>query len=107
MERLRSLEDLVKELKGQLAQAHAAASSTGSGPSAANSPDYPAEHADASHQETTISIPESVNLHTRFGRLVLQDASRTHYVSSGFWSRVDDEVCWQDGARCDCDEMSC
>jgi hypothetical protein len=106
MDRLRNLEDLVKELKGQLAQAQAAASSTGSGPPAANSPDYPTQNLDAEHQGNSTSAPETNNLHTRFGRLVLQDASRTHYVSSGFWSRVDDEVGRQDGARRDRDGMA-
>lgn len=28
-----------------------------------------------------------------FGRMVSQDAASTRYVSSGFWSRVSDEVC--------------
>jgi len=92
MERLRSLEDLVKELRGQLQQANAAASSTGSGPSAANSPDYPTQNPYAEHQEDATANPATSNLHNRFGRLVLQDASRAHYISSGFWSRVDDEV---------------
>ncbi|KAI1611418.1 fungal-specific transcription factor domain-containing protein [Exophiala viscosa] len=92
MERLRSLEDLVKELRGQLEQANAAASSTGSGPSAANSPEYPTKNPDAEHQEDATDIPATSNLHNRFGRLVLQDASRAHYISSGFWSRVDDEL---------------
>ncbi|KIV81118.1 hypothetical protein PV11_08565 [Exophiala sideris] len=92
MERLRSLEDLVKELRGQLEQANAAASSTGSGPSAANSPDYPTQNPNTKHQEGASAIPATSSLHNRFGRLVLQDASRAHYISSSFWSRVDDEL---------------
>jgi hypothetical protein len=35
---------------------------------------------------------EADNLHKQFGRMVVQDSGRTRYVSSGFWSRIDDEV---------------
>lgn len=93
MERLRNLEHLVKELSGQLEQAHAAASSAGGGSSAANSPGSSNQDHDAEHQRDMSSGKNNNNVHKQFGRLVVQDASRSRYVSSGFWSRVNDEVC--------------
>jgi hypothetical protein len=83
MERLRNLESLVKELSGQLEQANAAANSVAGGSSGVNSPESSSHERDTDHQ-TDVS--------KHFGRLVLQDANRSRYVSSGFWSRVNDEV---------------
>lgn len=81
IERLRNLEGLVKELSGQLEQANAAASSTTGGSSRGNSP----AHGRAATTNTS-GVQENL------GRLVLQDTDRPHYISSGFWSRVSDEV---------------
>lgn len=77
IDRLRTLETLVKELSGQLEEARAATHSTDGGSSGVDSPE-------SSTQDTSV--------HKQFGRLVLQDANRSRYVSSGFWSRVNDEV---------------
>jgi hypothetical protein len=85
MERLHNLESLVKDLSGQLEQANAAASSVAGGSSEVNSPKSSSQDRDIDHQSDAIQKP--------FGRLVLQDANRSRYVSSGFWSRVTDEVC--------------
>jgi hypothetical protein len=85
MERLQNLESLVKDLSGQLEQANAAASSVAGGSSEVNSPKSSSQDRDTGHQTDAIQKP--------FGRLVLQDANRSRYVSSGFWSRVNDEVC--------------
>ena len=93
MDRLRNLEYLVKELSGQLEQAHAAASSGGGGSSGANSPRSSTQDRDAEHQRDTPSATNTSSVRKQFGRLVHQDASRSRYVSSGFWSRVNDEVC--------------
>lgn len=93
MERLRNLEYLVKELSGQLEQAHAEASSAGGGSSGANSPGSSTQDRDAEHQRYTSSATNTSSVQKQFGRLVFQDASRSRYVSSGFWSRVNDEVC--------------
>ena len=93
MDRLQKLERLVKELSGQLAQAHAAASSGGGGSSGANSPRSSTQDREAEHQRDTSSATNSSNVQKQFGRLVHQDASRSRYVSSGFWSLVNDEVC--------------
>lgn len=87
MERIHSLETLVKELRGQLEQANL----TG-GPSGVNSPGSSSQGPDPGHQENASSTHEG-NVQKQFGRLVLQDASQSRYLSSGFWSQVTDEVC--------------
>ncbi len=84
MARLRSLEGLVKELSQQLELANSAATSSSRGASSDQSlPDYMRD-----------SVPEGEGhaLQEDLGKLVLQDENRTHYISSGFWSRVSDEV---------------
>ncbi|KAI3321590.1 hypothetical protein HD806DRAFT_524048 [Xylariaceae sp. AK1471] len=87
MERLRNLESLVKDLSGQLEQAHAAANS-----STGNSPGSSPNDRDTDHQKAASSTMSTGNIQSQFGRLVLNDASRSRYVSSGFWSRVNDEI---------------
>lgn len=93
MERLRNLESLVQELSGQLEQANAATSSNAGGSSSANSPGSFTHGRDTDHQVDTSSATTATVAQKQFGRMVLQDASRSRYVSSGFWSRVYDEVC--------------
>jgi hypothetical protein len=94
MERIHSLESLVKELRGQLEQAN----STG-GPSGGTSPGSSSQGPDPGHRpEDASSMPEG-SVQKQFGRLVLQDSSQSRYVSSGFWSRVTDEVCRSAPAR--------
>ncbi|KAF2119645.1 fungal-specific transcription factor domain-containing protein [Lophiotrema nucula] len=83
--RLRNLENLVKDFSRELEQAHAAASSVGRaieypGSSAQRDPEPP-------QAETSGSTPSHL-----LGRLVLQDTTRTRYISSSFWSRIDDEL---------------
>lgn len=92
MERLRNLESLVKELSGQLEQANAAASSA-AGSSNVNSPGASTQEGDADRQMSAPSTTSATEMQKHFGRLVLQDTSQSHYVGSGFWSRVSDEVC--------------
>ena len=82
MERLRNLEGLVKELSGQLEQASSAASTAAGGSSRGNSP--------APRRDTTAT--STAGMHEHMGRLMLQDANQTRYISSGFWSRISDEV---------------
>lgn len=98
MDRLRTLECLIKELSGQLEQAHAAASSARGGSSGANSPGSSTQDRDTEHQRGTSSATNTSGVQKQFGRLVLQDSSRSRYVSSGFWSRVNDEL---DGLKMD------
>jgi hypothetical protein len=88
MERLRTLERLVKELSSQLEQARAAANSAAGGSSGANS----TQDQDTDHQRSESPAASAANVQKQFGMLVLQDASRSRYVNSGFWSRVNDEV---------------
>lgn len=82
MERLRTLESLVRDLSGQLEQANAVASVAGSG----------AASVAASPGSTTNapSIRATAAAHKDVGRLLVRDAnaSRSRYVSSGFWSRI-------------------
>lgn len=92
MERLRNLECLVKQLNGQLEQAQAAASPAGGSSSEVSSPGSSAQDRDAKHQRHTSPDTDTSSVQKQFGRLVIQDASRSRYVSSGFWSRVNDEV---------------
>ncbi|GAD92622.1 hypothetical protein PVAR5_1215 [Paecilomyces variotii No. 5] len=89
-DRLRTLENLVKELSNQLDEARAVADSAGSGSSGVNSAGSAPQGYDAQQPD-----PVSINIssaHKQFGRMVLQDGNRTRYVSSGFWSRINDEL---------------
>ncbi|KAI1748769.1 hypothetical protein F4782DRAFT_341852 [Xylaria castorea] len=88
MERLRSLESLVKDLSSQLEQAHVAANSSSTG----NSPASFAQDPDGEHQKSVPLTMGTGTIQSQFGRLVLDDVSRSRYVSSGFWSRVNDEL---------------
>jgi hypothetical protein len=91
-QRLRSLEGLVKELSTQLEQAQAAFTTAGLAPSELDSPGRSQEDRDAAHGGEVSQATSADDGQLQFGRLVLQDSNRSHYVSSGFWSRVNDEV---------------
>jgi Fungal Zn(2)-Cys(6) binuclear cluster domain len=88
MERLHTLESLVKELSGQLEQANATAHSNGDGSSGVNSPGSSPYDRDPDNQMDA----SSAGVQKKFGRMVIQDPNRSRYVSSGFWSRVNDEA---------------
>ncbi|KAI0893495.1 fungal-specific transcription factor domain-containing protein [Annulohypoxylon nitens] len=91
MDRLRSLEGLVKELSSQLEQAHASA--RGSPSASANSPENSGHDRDTGHNpDPPSSVQHMSNVQSSFGRMVLGDAGQSRYVSSGFWSRVNDEL---------------
>jgi hypothetical protein len=92
MERVRNLESLVKELSGQLEQANAAARSTAGGSSGVNSPGSSPHDRDTDQQKDSSSTASTTGVQKQFGRMVIQDGSKSRYVSSGFWSRVNDEV---------------
>ncbi|KAF3058703.1 hypothetical protein GL218_05335 [Daldinia childiae] len=92
MDRLRNLEGLVKELSSQLEQAHSAANTNSHGSPSANSPGSSSHDHDADNHTISLPITNSSNLSKQFGRLVLGDAGQSHYVSNGFWSRVNDEL---------------
>ena len=90
MDRLQSLESLVKDLKGQLQQAQAAATPT-SGSSGLGSPGKSPQDRFRDTQRQPSIASDTSDEHKHFGRLV-EAGSRSRYVSSGFWSRVNDEV---------------
>jgi hypothetical protein len=89
LDRLRNLEDLVRDLRGQLEQAHAASSNE---PSAVNSPGSASTHRDAEVQAFNSDARDTDGIRKQLGHMVIQDADQSRYVSSAFWSRVDDEV---------------
>lgn len=91
MERLRSLEGLVKELSSQLEQANAASGSEvgGSASSVSSPPITGGQHRSDTQDTDMSSTLSTAKVQNQFGRLVLKDANRSRYVSSGFWSRVD------------------
>lgn len=93
MERIRTLESLVNELSAQLKQANAAAHSAGvlTGMALEGSNQ---DGRDVSRQGDASHNTNASNLQKPFGMLVLQDTNQSRYVSSEFWSRVNDEVCW-------------
>lgn len=80
MERLRSLEKLVRELSGQQGQIPVDAAGAIAGSSTVHR-----------HHEDESASTGSV-LEKEFGRLVLQNANHSRYMNSGFWARVNDEV---------------
>lgn len=82
--RLRSLEGLVKELSGQLERVQAGPASS---PPVAKQ-DVREEQLDFNAQPVNLSTAQK-----QFGRLVIGDAGQSRYVDSGFWSRINDEVC--------------
>lgn len=95
MERLRTLESLVKDLSGQLehANASATANSTNGGSSGAHSPESSSHKHDRASDNQRNTYANSDVVQKQFGRIVLEDANQSRYVSSGVWSRLNDEVC--------------
>jgi hypothetical protein len=89
MDRIRNLEDLVKDLTSQLEKARSESGSFAGSHSHVSSPG----HAHASEpQDHASPVSDHTGVHEQLGRMVLQDTSHTRYVSSEFWTRVDDEV---------------
>ena len=87
-DRLLTLENLVKELRGQLEEAR----STGGGSSGVGSPENAGEDETRGDQREQSPLSNVGGIQKEFGRLVLQDVGSSRYVSSGFWARVNDEV---------------
>lgn len=84
MERLRSLEGLVKDLSGKLEKANAAVAAAGVSPGSSSASAF--ERDSTSPGSSTVS-----DVQRQMGRLVVgQGESR--YVSSDFWTRINDEV---------------
>lgn len=92
MNRLRSLENLVKHLSTQLEEANAVASANGSSPGLNTSGDR--NSADLDDRTDSLAAKPG-KMEAQFGRLVVEDVNRSRYLGSGFWSRMNDEVCMQ------------
>ncbi|KAL9079819.1 MAG: hypothetical protein Q9157_001328 [Trypethelium eluteriae] len=92
LKRLRNVENIVKELSGQLEQARAETSSSRGASSTGNSPGSSTRSRDAGQQRQTSPETYTTGINEHFGRLVVQDTSHIRYVSSSFWSRIDDEL---------------
>lgn len=95
MERLRNLENLVKELSGQLELANATSTSTAGSSSRVESPHSSINGPDKLLQSDPSAISNVKAVQNQFGRMVLKDSNQSRYVSSGFWSKVNDEVSLQ------------
>lgn len=98
LERLRSLQSLVRELNVQLQQAHAANSSSGrvlthdgtdfTSPAQSSILAQP-----LSRQQRDTSAGQSApRADDQLRRLATRDAHMSRYISSNFWSRIRDEV---------------
>ena len=92
LERLHNVENMVKELSSQLEQARGVTSSARGDLTTGNSPGSSTQNHDAGLQKQMSPERYTVGVDQQVGRLVVQDASRVRYVSSSFWSRIDDEV---------------
>ncbi|KAK8062189.1 transcriptional regulator family: Fungal Specific TF [Apiospora hydei] len=89
-ERLQKLESLVKDLTSQLEQAQASVPTNNSG-SPANSTGSSTRR-EADNRADTPSRNLSRSATRQSGKLVIQDADRSRYVSSDFWSKINDEL---------------
>lgn len=97
MDRLHSLESLVKELREQLEQANAVAAGQPSfspeNLSSGNPIELSVNEATSPNQGDSMSGgASSAGLQKQFGRLVLQEKQQNYFVGTGFWSRISDEV---------------
>lgn len=108
MKRLRKLEGIVEELSGQI-ELETARQGNGSlgGQSPEATHDSPnsgearstgrgslsstpgAQTLDYTHDSPSSS---TTDINKKFGRLVLHDKGKSRYVSSGFWSRINDDI---------------
>lgn len=88
MDRLQDLEDLVQDLRGQLGQEQpdTAGDDLSQPDLGQSSPAHLVKQRDS--DGSPASVPSVAR--QKAGRLVLQDPSRDRYVSSGFWTVVND-----------------
>lgn len=95
LDRLRTLEGLVHELSNQLQPTQQTPQTADRSVPRAGSviPTTEVSPQELPHLRDSASPSSSAGSMPRdFGRLVLQDPHRSRYISSGFWSRVNDEV---------------
>ncbi|KAF5871563.1 putative fungal specific transcription factor domain-containing protein [Botrytis fragariae] len=95
IERLHNLENLVKELRGQLEHANATAGHSNDdgllGLGGSDSSPLDLNH-DSNSFKDNVSVENTSDVQKKFGRLVLKDVNRSRYISSGFWARMNDEI---------------
>lgn len=93
MDRLRTLEGLVKDLNGQLEEARGAASVGGSS-SPRSSSSAPSQSLDGASQQSRLKpgYGDGESGRGQGGKIGTEKTDRTRYLSSGFWSRVNNEV---------------
>ncbi|KAK3328135.1 fungal-specific transcription factor domain-containing protein [Cercophora scortea] len=94
-ERVKELESLVNDLRSQLEVRHSPLASAETVTSATNTVTgkdtrITTPTTSASHERLSDSNLEDAN--QQFGRLIIDGTSQSRYVSSGFWSRVNDEL---------------
>lgn len=90
MNRLQNLENLVKNLSAELQQARSTRdASMNSSVSPSSMQNWPHEAPQTSSPASTGSNPQAKS---QAGRLIPGSSGQSQYVSSGFWSRISDEV---------------
>ncbi|KAM7185352.1 Fungal specific transcription factor domain containing protein [Naviculisporaceae sp. PSN 640] len=94
MDRLHKLESLVRELSSQLRQEQQQQTTGSTTDTTLTTPSPPAVNQGSDGDKGALrSDPGSAqSVQQEFGRLVLDDSRTTRYVSSGFWSRIKDEL---------------
>ncbi|KAK7964341.1 fungal-specific transcription factor domain-containing protein [Apiospora saccharicola] len=89
-ERLQKLESLVKNLSSQLEQAQAAIPANSGSPSAHSTGSAPRREGEKWGDSP--SSQSGLSATRQSGKLVVQDADRSRYISSDFWSKINDEL---------------
>lgn len=86
MDRIQSLEALVKDLRGQLEEANARVNGCPGASSSVHSSEHSTGEQMGSPSARSDHAPSPV------GRLVLRDSNQSRYIGNSFWSRITDEV---------------
>ena len=91
MDRIKGLEGLVKQLSDELQNARASTSAS-EGPSPPSLRQESTSNLRSPRDERADTVATTPDSNKQFGRFVSSGNSRAHYVSSGFWSKISDEV---------------
>ncbi|EPS26814.1 hypothetical protein PDE_01753 [Penicillium oxalicum 114-2] len=86
MDRIQSLEALVKDLRGQLEEANARVNGCPGASSSVHSSEHSTGEQMGSPSARSDHAPSPV------GRLVLRDSNQSRYIGNSFWSRITDEL---------------
>ncbi|KAK7995516.1 hypothetical protein PG990_014289 [Apiospora arundinis] len=90
MDRLQKLEGLVKDLSSQLEQAQAAVPVNSGSPSANSTGS--STRREAENWGESLPAHPGPSATRQSGKLLVQNADRSRYISSDFWSRINDEL---------------